>query len=282
MGTTIKYVILNKTVTWNDKHMKHCKLFVIKGDEGKEILRVKRTNVNARLPVRGTEGAAGYDLAAAEAAVVPVHGKCLVKTGLQIALPSGCYGRIAPRSGLTIKKFIDVGAGVVDTDYRGEVGVILFNFLDSDFIVNMGDRIAQLILEKIKTPVVKELDSLGGTDRGDKGFGSTGMSAANEREAVSNEKIKDTQRNKATIVAPTSNSRQLISARQLQKLAKADSPVYLAIVRKTDEVVRTHQRTKRTPSCVAQFAAAHGRTEINKRSMNKQKGPKQDIISVAQ
>ena len=160
--------------------MKHCKLSVIKGDEGKEILRVKRTNVNTRLPVRGTEGAAGYDLATAEPAVAPVHRKCLAKIGLQIALPSGCYGRIAPWTGLTIKKFIDVGAGVVDTDYRGEVGVILFNFSDSDFIVNMGDRIAQLILEKIKTPVVKEVDSLGGTDRGDKGFGSNRMSAANE------------------------------------------------------------------------------------------------------
>ena len=130
--------------------------------------------------------------------------------------------------------------------------------------------------------MVKELDSLGGTDRGDKGFGSTGMSAANERDAISNEKIEDTQMNAATIATPTSSSRQLISARQLQKRAKADSPVYLAIVRKTDEVVRTHQRPKRTSSRVAQFAAAHRRTEINKRSINKQKGPKKDIISVAQ
>ena len=75
---------------------------------------------------------------AVEAAVVPAHGKCLVKTGLEIALPPGCYGRIAPRSGLTIKKFIDVGAGVVDTDYRGEVGVILFNFSDSGFHCEYG------------------------------------------------------------------------------------------------------------------------------------------------
>ena len=281
-GNNCKICNFERNCNMECKHMKHCKLFVIKGDEGKEILRVKRTNVNARLPVRGTEGAAGYDLAAAEATVVPAHGKCLVKTGLRIALPSGCYGRIAPRSGLTIKKFIDVGAGVVDTDYRGEVGVVLFNFSDSDFMVNMGDRVAQLILEKIKTPVVKELDSLGGTDRGDKGFGSTGISVANEREVVSNERIEDTQMKTVTIATPTSNTRQWISARQLQKLAKVDSPVYLAIVRKTDEVVRTRQRTKRTSSHVAQFAVAHGRKEINKRSVNKQKGPKKDIISVAQ
>ena len=127
-------------------------------------MKVKRTNVNARLPVRGTSGAAGYDLAAAEAAVVPAHGKCLVKTGLAMALPTGCYGRIAPRSGLALKKFIDIGAGVIDADYRGEVGVILFNFSDQDFVVNMGDRIAQIIFEKIKTPQIKELDSLEGTN----------------------------------------------------------------------------------------------------------------------
>ena len=119
-------------------------------------MKVKRTNVNARLPVRGTSGAAGYDLAAAEAAVVPAHGKCLVKTGLAMALPTGCYGRIAPRSGLALKKFIDIGAGVINVNYRGEVGVILFNFSDQDFVVNMGDRIAQIIFEKIKTPQIKD------------------------------------------------------------------------------------------------------------------------------
>ena len=87
-------------------------------------------------------------LAVGQSTVVPVHGKCLVQTGLAISLPPGCYGRIAPRSGLAIKKFIDVGAGVIDSDYRGELGVFLFNFGEEDFIVNMGDRIAQLIFEK--------------------------------------------------------------------------------------------------------------------------------------
>ena len=110
-----------------------CKLYVIKNEEG--VIRVKRTNVNAKLPVRGSSGAAGYDLSAAESAVVPAHGKCLVKTGLAIAIPPDCYGRIAPRSGLAIKKFIDVGAGVIDSDYRGEIGVVLFNFSDADFVL---------------------------------------------------------------------------------------------------------------------------------------------------
>ena len=64
------------------------------------------------------------------------------------AMPPGCYGRVAPRSGLAIKKFIDVGAGVIDSDYRGELGVVLFNFSSEDFCINMGDRIAQLVFEK--------------------------------------------------------------------------------------------------------------------------------------
>ena len=69
-------------------------------------------------------------------------------TGLAISFPAGLYARIAPRSGLALKRFIDVGAGVVDGDYCGEVGVVLFNHGDQDFQVKMGDRIAQLILEK--------------------------------------------------------------------------------------------------------------------------------------
>ena len=120
----------------------------MKTNEG--VVRIKRTCKNAKLPVRGTAGVAGYDLAAAQAAVIPAHGKVLVKTGLSMALPPCCYGRIAPRSGLTLKKFIDAGAGVIDADYRGELGVILFNFGSEDFTVSMGDKITQLIFEKNK------------------------------------------------------------------------------------------------------------------------------------
>ena len=63
-------------------------------------------------------------------------------------MPPGCYGRVAPRSGLAVKKFIDLGAGVIDSDYRGELGVVLFNFSNEDFCINTGDRIAQLDFEK--------------------------------------------------------------------------------------------------------------------------------------
>jgi len=99
----------------------------------------------------------------------------LVKTDIQVKVPEGTYGRVAPRSGLALKNKIDVGAGVIDRDYRGNVGVILFNLSDEDFQVSPGDRVAQLICEKIEYPEVEELENLDDTDRGEGGFGSTGV-----------------------------------------------------------------------------------------------------------
>jgi dUTP pyrophosphatase len=140
-------------------------------------LRVKKLIPEAHLPIKGSEHAAGYDLLAAAPQRVPAKGKALVSTGIAMAIPTGNYGRIAPRSGLAAKNFIDVGAGVIDSDYRGEVKVLLFNFSDVEFVVNPGDRIAQLIVEKytrteIEDVVEGDLDS---TERGAGGFGSTGV-----------------------------------------------------------------------------------------------------------
>ena len=133
-------------------------------------LKVQKLSNNAALPKRSTSGAAGYDLSAAHDCTIPAGGKGLVKTGLSISFPAGLYARIAPRSGLALKKFIAVGAGVVDSDYRGDVGVVLFNHGDQDFQVKMGDRIAQLILERIDTPPVQEVQDLAGTERGIRRF----------------------------------------------------------------------------------------------------------------
>ncbi len=138
-------------------------------------LRVMRLSENARLPERASAQAAGYDLFSAEDKTIPARGKAIIATDLSIALPEGTYGRVAPRSGLAVKHFIDVGAGVVDQDYRGPLGVVLFNFNDADFVVKRGDRVAQLILECIQTPPVLEVASLDSTDRGHGGFGSTGL-----------------------------------------------------------------------------------------------------------
>ena len=109
---------------------------------------------------------------------MPAHGKAIVRTDLAIATPPECYARIAPRSGLAWKNFIDVGAGVVDADYRGNVGVVLFNFGDEDFEVAPGDRVAQLILQKIDSCGATLAEELPSTDRGEGGFGSTGVAGA--------------------------------------------------------------------------------------------------------
>ncbi|KAK8781848.1 hypothetical protein V5799_016810 [Amblyomma americanum] len=87
---------------------------------------------------------------------VPSGGRCVCLTDLQVCVPDGCYGRVAPRSGLAAKNGIDVGAGVVDADYRGNLGVLLFNFGDSEFTVSRGDRIAQFICERITYPELVE------------------------------------------------------------------------------------------------------------------------------
>ena len=120
-------------------------------------------------------------MASAYDVIVPAHGRAVVKTGLAIAIPENTYARIAPRSGLAVKKFIDTGAGVVDYDYRGEVGVVLFNHADEDFEVKVGDRVAQLILECISMADCEEVDELFDTERGSGGFGSTGVSGSVEK-----------------------------------------------------------------------------------------------------
>ncbi|KAH7567282.1 hypothetical protein ACOSP7_010908 [Xanthoceras sorbifolium] len=143
--------------------------------EAVSLLRVKKLSEKAVLPSRGSPLAAGYDLSSATETKVPARGKALVPTDLSIAIPVGTYARVAPRSGLAWKHSIDVGAGVIDADYRGPVGVILLNHSDVDFEVKVGDRIAQLVIERIMTPDVLEVEDLDSTVRGEGGFGSTGV-----------------------------------------------------------------------------------------------------------
>jgi len=137
-------------------------------------LCVKRLVQDATLPTRGSSGAVGYDLYSVDEVVVSPSQRALVGTGVAVILPMNVYGRVAPRSGLAVKHGIQVGAGVVDPDYRGEIKVVLFNQGDRDFEVKKGDRIAQLVLERCETPDVREIESLDETDRGSGGFGSTG------------------------------------------------------------------------------------------------------------
>lgn len=140
-------------------------------------LLVQRREPHAILPKRSSPGAAGYDLASGSKnnIIVPARGKQLIPTHLAVKIPYGTYFRIAPRSGLALNHFIDVGAGVCDFDYRGTIGIILFNHSNEDFIVKYGDRIAQGILEKIEIADVEEVQDLDTTDRQASGFGSTGI-----------------------------------------------------------------------------------------------------------
>jgi dUTP pyrophosphatase len=138
-------------------------------------LGVKKLTYDAILPTRGSDGSVGYDLYSVVDTVVPSQaGNTIVGTGIALCIPLDCYGRIAPRSGLAAKHCIQVGAGVIDPDYTGEIKVVLFNHGTEDFEIKKGDRIAQLILERCETPPVEEIGLLQETLRGSGGFGSTG------------------------------------------------------------------------------------------------------------
>ena len=144
----------------------------------KEVLQIniKKLSDNATIPTQGTNFAAGYDLYAAEDATIVCGTRKLVKTNISTAITPGYYGRIAPRSGLAYKNGIDVLAGVIDCDYRGDIGVILYNTDDSaDFSVKKGDRIAQIIFESCYVVNFNEIKDLGNTLRENNGFGSTGL-----------------------------------------------------------------------------------------------------------
>ncbi len=134
---------------------------------------------NVSLPTRGTNKSAGLDLSASERVVIPGLSiekgvqQALVSTGLSISVPKGYYGRIAPRSGFSVKKITDIGAGVIDEDYTGELKILVRNLSSSPLFIEVNDKIAQLIFEKIGYFKPKEVTELVKTERGSGGFGST-------------------------------------------------------------------------------------------------------------
>lgn len=131
---------------------------------------------NAKFPFRSSVMDAGHDLHSSEEVVIPSRSRKLVSTGLKVQIPQDCYIRVAPRSGLAVKG-IDVGAGVVDSSYRGVIKVLLINSKDEDFKVSVGDRIAQMVCERIFTDSFVEVSEsdLTDTSRGEGGFGSSGV-----------------------------------------------------------------------------------------------------------
>ena len=140
-------------------------------------LRFKRVHPDAKLPAYARPGDAGMDLRSVEDVVVPRFGRALVKTGLVMMLPPGYEAQVRPRSGLALKHGVTVlnTPGTIDSGYRGEVGVILANFGDSDFHVAKGDRVAQLVVVPVTQAEIVETNVIDETDRGAGGFGSTGV-----------------------------------------------------------------------------------------------------------
>lgn len=158
------------------------------------IIDIKLLNSEAVIPTRANDFDAGYDLYATEPTVIFPFERKLIKTGISVSIPEGYYGRIAPRSGLALKKGIDVMAGVIDATYRAEVGVLLVNLDIAEYLsmllnkapiiagdppgafrINKGDRIAQIIIEKCHTVEWNLVENLSATVRGQGGFGSTGV-----------------------------------------------------------------------------------------------------------
>lgn len=137
-------------------------------------------------PTRATQFAAGFDLHATKAFLLKAHSHALIHTGIRVVLPTGTYGRVAGRSGLALTHGLLCGGGVIDPDYTGPIGVILFNTTNVDFQVHTGMRIAQLICERFVNPLVESPHVKGVVDgeedeeetallRGCLGFGSSGM-----------------------------------------------------------------------------------------------------------
>ncbi len=142
-------------------------------------VQVKRLNNGAGLPLPSyeTEGAAGMDICAAEGLNLRVGKRAAVATGFAFAIPQGYEIQIRPRSGLALKNGITClnTPGTIDSDYRGEIKVILANLGDEDFLIKTGDRIAQIVVAPVSQAALIEVDALDKTARGAGGFGSTGV-----------------------------------------------------------------------------------------------------------
>lgn len=145
-------------------------------------IKIKKLNENAVIPTRGSEYAAGVDLYATPPTMsthIPAGQTAKINTGICVEIPNGYFGAIFARSGLATKRGLRPAncVGVIDSDYRGEVIVALHNDTDKCESIHVGDRIAQLVILPYLPVEFEEVDELSNTDRGEGGFGSTGMSS---------------------------------------------------------------------------------------------------------
>lgn len=142
-------------------------------------INVKFIKPNARLPYYASKGAAGADLISVESVVIPPKGRANVSTGLVFEIPQGWEVQIRPRSGHAFKSGVTVlnAPGTIDSDYRGEIGVMLINHGMMDFVINPGDRIAQMVVARAEQVGFAYVEDMTETERGAGGFGSTGVAA---------------------------------------------------------------------------------------------------------
>jgi dUTP pyrophosphatase len=132
-------------------------------------------DTNAVMPTKGTPEAAGYDLYSTESGIIKSNNRKMINTGIKMIIPKGYYGRIAPRSGLALKKGIDIFAGVIDSDYRNEIKCILYNSDEEhSYTYQIGDRIAQIIIEKYYDVNFINVTNFDDDINSHSGFGSTG------------------------------------------------------------------------------------------------------------
>jgi dUTP pyrophosphatase len=137
-------------------------------------LKVKKLHSQAKAPTYANPGDAGMDLYATEAHVIAAGQKVLVATGIAMELPQGTVGLIWDKSGIANKNGIKTLGGVVDASYRGEVKVGLINLSDKDFMIEAGDKVAQMLIQEVHSLEIEEAEELSDTERGSGGFGSTG------------------------------------------------------------------------------------------------------------
>jgi dUTP pyrophosphatase len=138
-------------------------------------IKCKKLLDSASIPTRAYEHDAGWDLYSSERSLVIPSKRRIISTSISLAIPDGYVGLIWPRSGLAVKRGIDVFAGVIDSGYRGEIKVCLYNSSETSVEISKGDRIAQIIFHKLPQTEMLEVDSLDDSIRGDGGFGSSGV-----------------------------------------------------------------------------------------------------------
>lgn len=138
-------------------------------------LQIKKNHPDARIPRYTIEGDAGLELYSLEDVSLSPDERRIVKTGISMKIPKGYVGLIWDKSGIAVKGGIKTMGGVIDSNYRGDVGVILKNLSDEVYEIKRGDKIAQMLIQKVECSIIEEVNELDETERGDGGFGSTGL-----------------------------------------------------------------------------------------------------------